>query len=465
MLPGDLPESAFKELGVDLDKLRISTASHATARASPNLLHATPLSRDEPPPGAPSIVLYAEILLHIRTATLFGSLRTGKTHDTKARLSTDATCITVSYEGESATLRLPMKVKGGGSAVVEIPAEPPNKDISVRLEVEEREGSSFFTGAHSDERKANVVPWDAVSLNEMKTLSVLCRHCQSPVVGTGRVTEWRDLPNENWAEMMDFWHCHKPDEHHLHDHAHHETFSKKGYAAGSRLKAIQSIGFIDLASFLLSEQDCEGVQSGARSSDSPRNLLTCKACSHVLGVLDEQASGWRVWKWALSIGAAGPSLPSASPAHSAHTYSIQKWISARLLFLIENLGIRKFHVHADTDGASVPSLLIWVFTPDLLFSSSVPSHKEPRNDPTRAMKIFYQKKEWSPPKPGEAEPASVEEVSFPQELFDELHSALEESQQLLPVSARRFQGWDVGLLERFDVGEDNRARQHNNEQA
>ena len=32
--------------------------------------------------------------------------------------------------------------------------------------------------------------------------------------------------------------------------------------------------------------------------------------------------------------------------------------------------------------------------------------------------------------------------------------SLDESQDVLPATARTFQGWDVGLLERFDVGEE-----------
>lgn len=67
------------------------------------------------------------------------------------------------------------------------------------------------------------------------------------------------------------------------------------------------------------------------------------------------------------------------------------------------------------------------------------------------MKVFYQKQTWSPPNPGDPESASEEEVPFPEELFGELEAALKRSQGLLPSGARRFQGWDVGLLERFDI--------------
>jgi hypothetical protein len=99
----------------------------------------------------------------------------------------------------------------------------------------------------------------------------------------------------------------------------------------------------------------------------------------------------------------------------------------------------------------VPSLLVWVFTPDILFSSSIPTPG--RLDPTRSVKVFYQRQTWQPLKPGEPESASIEDVEFPQNLYEELDEALSGSQRLLPPTARKFQGWDVGLLERFEVAE------------
>lgn len=172
----------------------------------------------------------------------------------------------------------------------------------------------------------------------------------------------------------------------------------------------------------------------------------CSRCKQTLGIPDDSAEGWRIWKWCIRI--------SPRPGQPSTTFSVQKWISARLLFLVENQGVRKFHVHADVDPSQtepVPSILLWVFTPDLFYSSSIPT--QDRQDPTRSMKVFYQYQTYAPPKPGEPESASIEQVSFVQELYDVLERGLKESQQLLPGSARKFQGWEVGLLERFDTGD------------
>jgi hypothetical protein len=132
--------------------------------------------------------------------------------------------------------------------------------LTLRLQIEEKEGTELLGTLLSDERKANIVPWDGASLKDTKDVEMCCKSCRGTIVSKDAIAEWRDLPNENWAEMMDFWHCHKPDEHHLHNHTHEAAVGSKGYAAGNRLKASEGVGFVDLASFLFRAPDAEGVR-------------------------------------------------------------------------------------------------------------------------------------------------------------------------------------------------------------
>jgi hypothetical protein len=75
----------------------------------------------------------------------------------------------------------------------------------------------------------------------------------STIVEAGTLQVWKDLPSENWAEMMEFWHCHKPHEHkHGNDD---DDLTNRGYGASSRIAAQSSVGFVDLTSFLLAESD------------------------------------------------------------------------------------------------------------------------------------------------------------------------------------------------------------------
>ncbi|KAF2627851.1 hypothetical protein BU25DRAFT_340607 [Macroventuria anomochaeta] len=450
-----LPESAYSALGLPPSVVRIlmNPKPPPPTTAAPELHQNATDFAERLPENESHIMLYAELLLHIRTITLFASLRSHHTRETKVRLDADGNLITVSHEGYRATIRLPIKVEGKGDAALELPAQPPSKELTLRLQMEEQEDSDML-GLMAESRKANIVPWDGVTLSKQEGVEVRCKNCEGVVLKSGTVREWKDLPNENWAEMMDFWHCHKPDEHHLHDHT-QEVGGQKGYAAGNRLKATEGVGFVDLTGFLLKEQDCEGAKVSPDEGPSDAAVV-CKHCGHILGKPDTSADGWRIWKWCLSIS----SGPTSSPLYN--TYSVQKWISARLLYLVENVGVRKFHIHpppspstsasAPTSPASTPSILVWVFTPDLMFSSSIP--RPHRTDPTRAVKCFFRKQTWALLQPGEPESATVEDVEFPRELFEELGNSLDESQDVLPATARKFQGWDVGLLERFDVGEE-----------
>lgn len=272
MSASSLPKSAFDALDLPAKTVKILTTPQpqpATV-ASPNVLQAAPASARDLAPNQSAITLYAELLLHIRTVTLFASLQTVHTRETKAQLSADGSSITVTHEDASATICLPIKASGGGDAALSLPANPPSKELSLRLQLEEKEGTEALVGLQGEERRANVVPWDGASLSRRGDLEVQCKNCRRTVVSAGIITEWRDLPNENWAEMMDFWHCHKPHEHHLdghvhdhsHNHSHEENVAQKGYAAGNRLTAAKGVGFVDLLSFLLEKEDCEGIEVG-----------------------------------------------------------------------------------------------------------------------------------------------------------------------------------------------------------
>jgi hypothetical protein len=281
-----LPESAYEALGLSpeaiKDLMNPKPAHEPTKIHAPNLLQSDEDNARPMSPNETCITLYAELLLHIRTVTLFASLRTNFSRSTDAKLSSDGSYITVSHEGQSASIRLPINVKGGGDAALELPSQPPTKELTLRLQLEEKEGSDLLGTLQREDRQANIVPWDGASLHEAKDVEMTCKSCGGTVVAKGMIQQWRDLPNENWAEMMDFWHCHKPDEHHLHDHTHDDVVGQKGYAAGNRLQAVVGVGFVDLASFLLAESDCDGAQV------SHDFLLNLPCVPHVITTLYPQ---------------------------------------------------------------------------------------------------------------------------------------------------------------------------------
>jgi hypothetical protein len=196
-----------------------------------------------------SIRIYAELLNNIRAVTLVVSLQSESNHQTKASLSADGQSVSISHEGVSASIRLPTQMSGGGTATLAIPAAPSN-NLTLRLQLQEKAPGLLKLEDESDE---NITPWSASDLGSTTLLK--CKSCNINLAKPGALRDWRDLPSENWAEMMDFWHCHKP---------HDETSSLadqlgKGYSASNQLRAIPSIGFVAPLHVLLAEDDCDNV--------------------------------------------------------------------------------------------------------------------------------------------------------------------------------------------------------------
>lgn len=72
------------------------------------------------------------------------------------------------------------------------------------------------------------------------------------------------------------------------------------------------------------------------------------------------------------------------------------------------------------------------------------------------MKVFFQyiddKTDLLSPDSGTATPLSLEELELPEKIFKAVVKTLEERNGILPVSARMFREWKVGILNRFERG-------------
>lgn len=205
------------------------------------------------------IHLYAEHLVNIRTLSIQASLSTATNQETRAVLSAEGTKLSLSHEGETATIELPIRVPGGQSKATFVLPPVATKEISFRISLEEKPGSNFLRGSNEQETD-DIVPWTATSLTA--DTEIRCKSCNAVITSRGKVQLWKDLPSENWAEMMDFWHCHRPDVPQNHDH----KTPVKGYSADSRLVIQPGVGMIDPVDFVLAVEDCENLTVGCDSS-------------------------------------------------------------------------------------------------------------------------------------------------------------------------------------------------------
>ncbi|KAL2865739.1 HECT-type E3 ubiquitin transferase [Aspergillus lucknowensis] len=349
------------------------------------------------------------------------------------------------------------------------------REFSYRMQVDDEE----YLRRQRDtveETMDSFVPWAA---DDMKSATGLrCRACErvfldaatanatiSPLQSEGTDTDkvqpvgwvWKDLPSGNWAEMMDFWHCHKPDPREdgtdgtSKPLAEDENSKVKGYGASNQVLASPGTVLVDVATFLVSKTECKGLRKVLKDrADNPLWLseeeLVCEACNTLIGVDDTIAKGWRLFK--TSLVAVFPAKGGVATEAYWESHPTELVIAAQLLELIERESARRFIIHCGRNDG----LLVWVFNPDMRYSNSSTEHSITSQ---RAMKVFFQTTanvdELLHPPPGRMSSLSLEELRLPPDTFTSLSDALEESNRRFPRSARTFQqDWSVGILHRYE---------------
>lgn len=211
--------------------------------------------------------LYAELLPNIRQITFYASLRTTPSIDASSPphlfLRDSRTAISVSYQDQTQSLRLPACVAENACRVLSSPSSLAKstatgadlKEYSIRLQVDD---------AGTPEYQNDNVPWTARDMSS--DTRVRCRECKNELFAPNpdSTVVWKDLPSHDWAEMMDLWHCHKPDTHpDDKDPSNGEDADNeevKGYGAVNRLACEPGTVFVDVAAFVFAEGDCQGLK-------------------------------------------------------------------------------------------------------------------------------------------------------------------------------------------------------------
>ena len=217
--------------------------------------------------------IYAEHLVHLRQVSVSVTLPAQSNARTHASLGKDGLSFTVQYDDEVTSLSLPCPVIW----MPIIPPQTPLKELSFRFKCEASDG----------DRLANFDPWTASTLHP--GLSVACQSCGHQLVES--VQQWKDLPSGGWADMMELWHCHKPDvlSSNGYDAAH------KGYAASSALTPMPRCGLVDVSSLSFSAEDCIGIEV----SKLVLNYGVIQICIPPFGVCMTRAY-WATRRWPVS---------------------------------------------------------------------------------------------------------------------------------------------------------------------
>ena len=202
-------------------------------------------------------LMYAELLSNIRQISVIAALDTPSDPATEAQLSGTGQQLILRHGGQTVELSLP------GQVAPNTPLQKPligQQELSWRLPL-----GALAKGADVDGAQCYHAPWSAQSLATGMGFS--CRQCKAIIVKQGSIKTWKDLPSENWAEMMDFWHCHKPHDHrstgsngHTRNDVAEVASANRGYGANTKFTAQAGVGLIDLTTFLLTDGDCTGTK-------------------------------------------------------------------------------------------------------------------------------------------------------------------------------------------------------------
>ncbi|CAG7961895.1 unnamed protein product [Penicillium salamii] len=428
-----------------------------------------------------SLYLHAEFLPNIRQTTLYVSLPGTAAFDgihPDVQLSQSRKAVTVSlpppFQHVTETIKLPARVTDASRRALQTSIRPIQKtsgepfEFSFRMPVDATDEAL----APRDELIDDFVPWTADKMSG--STRIRCRNCEQHFMGSSSTSEtasdnsdettqawdWKDLPSGNWAEMMDFWHCHKPDPHEDDEkdekdsalRIEDQTAQTKGYGADSQVVAIPGTVLIDVATFLLAELDCKGLvkvndeEQKSNTESTAHRTLDCAKCGSIIGMEDPVAKGWRLLKANVSLNT-NHELDTETPDWETHSADVI--IAAQLLELIERESARRFVVHCGQKNG----LVLWVFNPNMKYSNLSSGHSIMAQ---QAMKVFFQETAdvdgLLHPEIGNPSPLSVEEVELPSMVFETTENALRRSNLMLPASARKFNEWKVGLLSRFSRG-------------
>jgi len=162
---------------------------------------------------------------------------------------------------------------------------------------------------------------------------------------------------------------------------------------------------------------------------------------------DDSAGGLRLFKANLSACFPTGNGDGDNGVYIWESHATETIVSAMLLEMIEREGARRFIIHSGKkDG-----LLVWVFNPDLRYSSSSADYSVSGQ---HAMKVFFQDvsdvESLLQPETGKAASFSLEELHLSTSIFEGVVGSLRLSHKTLPSSARNFREWNVGFLKRYE---------------
>ncbi|KAG6310066.1 hypothetical protein E4U44_005948 [Claviceps purpurea] len=386
-------------------------------------------------------ILYAELLANLGQVSVAATLpKPPEKGDTRVNITDDGQRLFLDCTGFVTTMLLPAPVATTSLKI----ADGASRYLTWRLPLS-RDAPSH--PPFSPENQA--VPWAAPDLEAGS--AVTCERCHSTIIPDGKLKVWKDLPSENWAEMMEFWHCHKP---HDRDQQENKDLADKGYGANNNVISAQSgVGFVDIISFMFDERDCQNLlfsaSNAAQASGSSSEALANASLESYLHVFCSQCKA-EVGSYSIktdSVLLLKPHVSCRTIVRMKQPPTILSWVAALLVANISRYASTKSllipKIPSESQGGN-KMLYLWVLNPHVVYSSSCVRGRTP------AMKILYQevtREEGN--KLLDSMTSDVQEIHLPSSDIELVRLTLESTARLLPETERTHKEWRVGLLDKW----------------
>ncbi|KAI0792296.1 HECT-like ubiquitin-conjugating enzyme-binding-domain-containing protein [Abortiporus biennis] len=288
---------------------------------------------------------------------------------------------------------------------------------------------------------------DATYLTDISPTSFICTSCSLPLVDASKLHNFRDLPSEHWAELVDAWMCHADQK--LHEHI--QKGSKDGFWPGEGDALVGGSYVIVREDTVVKGNVCE-ISDERHADDWIRIRCICGA---VVGKCQMHKPS--------SSSPEGPMMVYRLAKYAFRPVShIAEPLRVPLsAFIVEDMS-EFVHAHATYRFVIVdeendkPRILIWLFKPNMKLSYTTPSsYTFPKQALIRAAKVLFK---LLGPDIGPSEMDGIlnkypgfpqaEHLYYPMNICGRLAALLKESNTAYPEGMKTMTGLDVGWLQR-----------------
>ncbi|TFK81662.1 hypothetical protein K466DRAFT_330587 [Polyporus arcularius HHB13444] len=287
---------------------------------------------------------------------------------------------------------------------------------------------------------------DATQLSALSPTSFICASCSLPLIQASRLHEYRDLPSEHWAELVDAWMCHADQR--LHEHV--KKHSAQGFWPQEG-EALVGGSYVLFEASAIVQSNFWPANDDDHKHDDEWRRTRC-ICGAIIGRCQERPSPdgagpmvYRLAKYAVRP-MSGTSEPSRIPLSAFIAEDMNEFVHAHATY--------RFVIFDEEEER--PRILIWLFKPSMRLSYIVPTqYVVPKSASIRAAKVLFKILDTASSYsdldgvlkryPGFPQ---AEHLYYPRGICRRLGALLRESNTAYPENMRTMTGLDVGWLQR-----------------